>query len=85
MGNCTGVFGACVGEDPIRKVDKDKIQMALAANNNEALMLQDGSSMLKSGDNYYAGGQHNAGHSSGANTAGIAGGKNQYGNNSALM
>jgi hypothetical protein len=47
MGNCTGVFGACVGEDPqaIRKVDKDKMQLALAANND--MMLQDGNSMLK--------------------------------------
>jgi hypothetical protein len=84
MGNCTGVFGACVGEDPVRKVDKDKIQMALAANNNEALMLQDGSSMLKSGDNFYAGGQNNGSHSINA-TAGINVNKGQYGNNSALM
>ena len=34
MGNCTGVFGACVGEDPqaIKKVDKDNMKRALAAN-----------------------------------------------------
>ena len=36
MGNCTGVFGACVGEDPqnqvIKKVDKENMKKALAAN-----------------------------------------------------
>ena len=34
MGNCTGVFGACVGEDnqAIKKVDKDNMKKALAAN-----------------------------------------------------
>lgn len=60
MGNCTGVFGACVGEDPqaIRKVDKEKMQLALAANNNNDMLLQDGNSMLKGADNFqnYQGG-----------------------------
>jgi len=57
MGNCTGVFGACVGEDPqaIRKVDKEKMQLALAANNTNDMMLQDGSNMLKGNDNFYPG------------------------------
>ncbi len=37
MGNCTGVFGACVGEDgpnnqAIKRVDKDNMKKALAAN-----------------------------------------------------
>lgn len=33
MGNCTGVFGACVGDDnTIKKVDKDSMAKALAAN-----------------------------------------------------
>lgn len=34
MGNCTGVFGACVGEDPkaIQKVNKDGMAKALQAN-----------------------------------------------------
>ena len=36
MGNCTGVFGACVGEnsDPqvIKRVDKDVMKKAMAAN-----------------------------------------------------
>jgi hypothetical protein len=72
MGNCTGVFGACVGEDPtaVRKIDKEKMQLALAANNNDgSLMLQDGGMGLKNGDNY--GGY--PGTLSGSNTAGIAG------------
>lgn len=36
MGNCTGVFGSCVGEDQnaIKKVDKDNMKKALAANQN---------------------------------------------------
>jgi hypothetical protein len=36
MGNCTGVFGACVGEDnqAVKKIDKEKMQLALAANND---------------------------------------------------
>ena len=34
MGNCTGVFSSCVGEDPkaIKKIDKDNMKKALAAN-----------------------------------------------------
>jgi hypothetical protein len=34
MGNCTGVFGSCVGEDQnaIKKIDKDNMKKALAAN-----------------------------------------------------
>ena len=34
MGNCTGVFASCVGEDQsaIKKVDKDNIKKALAIN-----------------------------------------------------
>ena len=37
MGNCTGVFGACVGEDntAIRKVDKDQMAKALSANQRQ--------------------------------------------------
>lgn len=34
MGNCTGVFGACVGEDqnPVKKVDADGMKKAMNAN-----------------------------------------------------
>jgi hypothetical protein len=34
MGNCTGVFASCVGDDPsvIKKIDKKNIEKALAAN-----------------------------------------------------
>lgn len=34
MGNCTGVFGTCVGEDQnaVKKVDKENMKKALAAN-----------------------------------------------------
>ncbi len=34
MGNCTGVFSACNGDDqnPVKKVDKENMKKALAAN-----------------------------------------------------
>jgi hypothetical protein len=35
MGNCTGVFGACVGEDSkviVKKVDQEAMKKAVAAN-----------------------------------------------------
>lgn len=39
MGNCTGVFGACVGDnaDPkvIKTVDKEAMKKAMAVNQNE--------------------------------------------------
>ena len=38
MGNCTGVFGACVGEEQqaVKKIDRDNIKRALAANEFDA-------------------------------------------------
>lgn len=59
MGNCTGVFGACVGEDPqaIKKIDQKNIALALQANNKD--LLGDGglgNGGLQSPDSYNLGG-----------------------------
>ena len=53
MGNCNGVFSACVGEDntAIKKIDKDNLKRALQAN-------VDLSSANLDGSNQQFGGQH---------------------------
>jgi hypothetical protein len=61
MGNCTGVCGACVGEDqPVKKIDQENMKKAMAANhefNMHDISLGEHGSM----NHYNSGAAHGSG------------------------
>ena len=42
MGNCTGVFSTCCGDDPVKRVDKEQLKKAVLMNQNGKESLDGG-------------------------------------------